>query len=151
MTFIQLKYKNGNGADENLTNVLDEHNHRWDKGAYMAPKKFKRPKREARASSSSANHDPSHLIMSNQQNTKARGICDSETSYGWEIVSTRQKVFCDMEHKQLYLLCTDSVTTECFHLDEKTLFGDPGLNLRGETVQELRYGRSYNTTNAWKA
>ncbi|KAK1573911.1 uncharacterized protein LY79DRAFT_487427, partial [Colletotrichum navitas] len=139
----RLKYKNG-------TKVLDDSNHPWDKSAYMAPTKVKRPKREARDNGGSANHDPSHLIISNQ-NANASEICNSETSYGWDIVSTRQNVFCDMEHKQLYPLCTDSVTTRCFHLDEETLVGEPGLNLRDEEAQKLRYGSSYNTTNVWKA
>ncbi|KDN68830.1 hypothetical protein CSUB01_05904 [Colletotrichum sublineola] len=146
----RLKYRNGNGADEDLTKVLDDPNHPWDKSAYIAPKKVKRPKREARANRGSANRNPSHLIVSNQ-NTNVREICESETSYGWDIVSTKQNVFCDMEHKQLYPLCTGSVTTRCFHLGEKTLVGEPGLNLRDEEVQKLRYGRSYNTTNVWEA
>ncbi|GKT58222.1 hypothetical protein ColTof4_12147 [Colletotrichum tofieldiae] len=147
----RLKYKNGNGADEDLTKVLDDPNHPWDKGAYMAPQKVNQPKRrETRANHSSTNRDRSHLIISNQK-TNVREICESETSYGWDIVSTRQNVFCDMEHKQLYPLCTNSVITKCFHLEQKTLVGTPGLNLRDEEVQKLRYGRSYNTTNVWKS
>lgn len=150
----RLKYKDGNGADEDLSKVLDDPNHPWDKGAYIGVHKVDKPKRrEARGAAGlrrSSNKDPSHLIISDQD-TDVREVCASETSYGWDIASTKQAVFCDMEHKQLYPLCSASVTTKCFDIEQKTLVGAPGLNLRDEQVQKLRFGRLYNTTNVWKA
>ncbi|WDK20740.1 hypothetical protein CGRA01v4_12027 [Colletotrichum graminicola] len=147
----RLKYKNGNGADEDLSKVLDDPEHPWDKGAYMAPKKVNKPKRrDVHVKRRSSNRNTGHLIISDQD-TDVREICESETSYGWDIVSTKQKLFCDMEHKQLYPLCDTSVTTKCFDVDQKTLAGAPGLDTRDEEVIKMRFGRSYNTTNVWKS
>lgn len=150
----RLEYKNGNGADEDLARVLDDPEHPWDKSAYIDVHKVdKLKRREARGTAvalRSANKDTEHLIISHQ-NTDVREVCASDTSYGWDIISTKQGVFCDMEHKLLYPLCSQSITTKCFDLEQKTLVGAIDLDLRVRHVQKLRFGRSYNTTNIWKA
>jgi hypothetical protein len=146
-----LKYKDGNGADEDLSKVLDDPAHPWDKSVFLSPAKVnaKHKRRSKVVKRGSSNKDKSHLIVT-EQNTNVTEICESETSYGWDIVSTSQNLFCDMEHKQLYPLCNQTITTKCFDLDNKTLIGAPGLNPRDVEVQKLRFGRSYNTTNTWK-
>ncbi|GJD05188.1 hypothetical protein ColKHC_14013 [Colletotrichum higginsianum] len=147
----RLKYKNGNGADEDLSKVLDDPEHPWDKVAYVAPKKVNKAKRrDARVERRSDNHATAHLILSDQ-NTDVREICESATSYGCDILLMRQKLFCDMEHRQFYPLCDVSVITKCFDIDQKKLVGAPGLNMRNEEVIKMRFGRSYNTTNLWKS
>ena len=146
-----LRYKDDNGADEDMSRVLDDPEHPWDKGAWMIPQKvnlFKRHKPKARPRN--GNKDPSHLIISDQQ-TNVQEICDSDTSYGWDIVSTRQGIFCDMEHHIAYPLCKGGHVTKCFDLENKTLVPARGLNLRDLEVQKLRFGRSYNTTDRWEA
>ena len=48
--------------------------------------KVNKPKRQApRVDPGSANHDVSHLIITHQA-TDMREVCESETSYGWDIV-----------------------------------------------------------------
>lgn len=100
----------------------------------MKPQRVKKDsRREPRAERSSANHDVSHLIISDQD-TDVRGICESAISYGWDIVSTNQSLFCDMEHKQLYPLCNPTIDTKCFDVNFKTLVGAPSLDIRDDTV-----------------
>ncbi|CAG8955650.1 hypothetical protein HYFRA_00009604 [Hymenoscyphus fraxineus] len=145
-----LIYKGDNGADTDLSKVIDDPAHPWDKGAFSSPQRLGKPKRQkTRVQRRSSTHDQSHLIVT-EQDTNVIEVCESGTSYGWDIVSTSQNVFCDMEHKQLYPLCSETITTKCFDLMNKTLLGGPGLNQRDEEVQKLRFGRSYNSTALWK-
>ncbi|KAL7628437.1 hypothetical protein AAE478_002640 [Parahypoxylon ruwenzoriense] len=146
-----LKYKGDNGADVDVSKVIDDPKHPWDKGAYLHPGKTnaRRRRDDTTVARRSANHDISHLIVTDQD-TDVKEICESETSYGWDIISTQQNLFCDMEHKQLYPICGNGITTKCFDLEGKTLVGAPHLDARDEEVQKLRFGRSYNTTSHWK-
>lgn len=145
-----LAYKDGNGADVDLSKVIDDPAHPWDKGAYNSPKKLNKQKRQSTVvTRHSTNHNKAHLIVT-EQDTNVTEVCESETSYGWDIVSTSQNLFCDIEHKQLYPLCNKTITTKCFDLENRTLVGAPGLNTRDEKVQKFRFGRSYNTTSTWK-
>ncbi|PSK59393.1 CAAX prenyl protease 1 [Elsinoe australis] len=150
-----LKYNDGNGGDVDLSLVLDDPNMPWDKSATMHPTKG--PKRRMRRDGQalgkrnvSMNRDPSHLIISEHDNSDVRGICESETSYGWDIVSTKQKLFCDMEHKQLYPVCCEKVREKCFDVERRTLVGGLGVDKRDPEVARLRFERGYNSTAHWR-
>jgi hypothetical protein len=147
-----LQYNGDNGADVDISKVLDDPNHPYDKSVYLnqgenKPVKHRTP-RTNRKSVRGANHNPDHLIISDQLSTSAKEVCDHPNSYGWDIVSTREALFCDMEHKQLYPLCCQQITKNCFDLHKRTLRG--GLQTRNEDVEKLRFGRSYKTTAHWK-
>jgi hypothetical protein len=65
------------------------------------------------------------LTISEYHGHSARSVCNSESSYGPDFVSTAEGVFCDMCDKQSYNLCdwhkggeTDEM---CFHLETRTL------------------------------
>jgi hypothetical protein len=144
----KLQYKDDNGADVDISKVLDDPKHPYDKSVYLNQGESKTRSVKTPRTSRGANHDPSHLIISDQD-TDVREICDHPNSYGWDIVSTKQGVFCDMEHKQLYPLCNANITTNCFSLDASTLVGARKA-MRDEDVAKLRFGRSYNTTAHWE-
>ncbi|TRX93459.1 hypothetical protein FHL15_005734 [Xylaria flabelliformis] len=146
----KLEYKDDNGADVDLSKVLDDPNHPFDKSVYLhqGEKKASRARSaKTRRTPRGANHDPSHLIISDQD-TDVREICNHPNSYGWDIVSTQQGVFCDMEHKQLYPLCGGGIASNCFSLNSTTLIGEQTI-ARDESAMKLRFGRSYNTTAHW--
>ncbi|KAI2627767.1 hypothetical protein GGR54DRAFT_590370 [Hypoxylon sp. NC1633] len=147
----RLEYKDDNGEDVDVSKVIDDPKNPYDKSVYMhqgEQKSSRAVQPKARRDSRSANHDPTHLIISDQD-TDVREICEHPNSYGWDIVSTDQGVFCDMEHKQLYPLCGDGIVANCFSLSDTTLIGGPAAK-RGEDTLKLRFGRSYNTTDHWK-
>lgn len=146
----KLEYKDDNGADVDISKVLDNPNKPYDKSVYMyqGEKKSSRARStNARRISHGSNHDPSHLIVSDQ-GTDVREVCEHPNSYGWDIVSTTQGLFCDMEHKQLYPLCNNDIIANCFSLNATTLIGGP--QTRNEGTPNLRFDRSYNTTSYWK-
>jgi hypothetical protein len=141
----QLKYTGDNGADVDLKKVLDDPKHPYNKGKSMRRLAEKQqPKR--RENTKGANHDITQLIVSESDDVKE--ICEHPRSYGWDIVSKKQSLFCCMEHKQLYPLCTPAIKDKCFDLDAKTLRGV--ADMHPEEEKHLRFGRSYNSTRYWK-
>lgn len=86
-------------------------------------------------------HD-SVLIVSSFPKSSAQNLCAHSNSMGPDFVSLEEKTFCDMDAKQLYLLCDvslpispsaipsifltpsqDVVTSDCFNLETSTLAG----------------------------
>jgi hypothetical protein len=96
----RLQYTGDNGADIDLDRVLDDPNQPYNKGASMHRRGMPKARREENKGS---NHDITQLIIS--ESDDAREVCEHPNSYGWDIVSKKQSLFCCMEHKQLYPLC----------------------------------------------
>ncbi|KAF1987329.1 hypothetical protein K402DRAFT_376058 [Aulographum hederae CBS 113979] len=147
----KLEYIGDNGRDKDINRILDDPNNPVDKGVYLhqgEPKSHKRqtPRQFGRRAKG-ANHDPSHLIITDRPDAGAREVCEHPTSYGWDIANTHENLFCDMEHKQLYPLCDAAITQSCFDVEAKTLV--PGMQKRDEHFEKLRFGRSYSTEATW--
>ncbi len=66
-------------------------------------------------------------------------------SYGWDIASTYQGLYCDMGHKQLYVLCTSAIKDNCFDLATKNLIPKAGITARGGIPD-----KKYKTHEHWK-
>ncbi|KAF2759576.1 hypothetical protein EJ05DRAFT_498788 [Pseudovirgaria hyperparasitica] len=142
-----LEYEDGNGRDVDRSRVVD--NHQFNKGVYMSQSAGKRS-RSTRSNVKRANHDPAHLVIASEgHKASAQEVCDSATSYGWDIVSVDERLFCDIEHKQLYPLCSSDVSSSCFDMDQRTLRGP--LEARGEEAssEKMRFGRSYDSIANW--
>jgi hypothetical protein len=61
------------------------------------------------------------------------------------MVSTKQGGFCDLSKRQLYPLCTDALTPNCFHFK--------AMQLRTLVERDGNFairGRGYNTTEHWR-
>jgi len=90
----------------------------------------------------------STLVVNHYEGSSAAELCAHENSYGWDIVSVKEGTFCDMENKQLYPLCSDAVTSDCFDLDAGT------VNLARRAGDRLftRDPSTFNYTriNEWK-
>ncbi|KAH5528916.1 hypothetical protein HBI29_009080 [Parastagonospora nodorum] len=138
-----LQYTGDNGADIDRSRVLDDPNHPYNKGASMRRRSTLKARREENKGS---NYDVTQLIVS--ESDDVREVCEHPNSYGWDIVSKKQSLFCCMEHKQLYPLCTPAITDRCFDLDAKTLRGV--TDMHAEEAKHMRFGRSYNSTRHWK-
>jgi hypothetical protein len=90
-------------------------------------------------------HD--RLIITAKESHSARELCESESSYGPDTVSSVEGLFCDMDTKTLYPLCNGSNTADvCFDVETKQLMLSSG--------EKIRQGRSsipkdYNRVDNW--
>lgn len=63
-----------------------------------------------------------HLVASLHDSHSAHRLCESETSHGPDFVSLSEGVFCDMQTKALWPLCSeDGLSIECYHWDTHSL------------------------------
>ncbi|KAL8781517.1 MAG: hypothetical protein Q9213_005966 [Squamulea squamosa] len=69
------------------------------------------------------------VIVSTSPNHSARDLCESETSRGYDFVSSTEHLFCDMSAKKTWPVCDDTTTSACFNLTSSTMA--PGKGLRG--------------------
>lgn len=81
----------GEGADKDPERVLDKPG-QYDKSVYIqqgetSKRSAQRPRHRSLKARSS-NHNPEHLIITDQAEDNVREVCESETSYGWDIAST---------------------------------------------------------------
>jgi hypothetical protein len=148
----KLQYIGDNGRDVDISKVLDDPNHPVDKSVYLHQGEHKsrksRNRRQLGGRSQGSNHDLNHLIITDRPDAGAREVCEHPNSYGWDIANTHEGLFCDMQHKILYPICTETTTQNCFDLTAKTL--KPGMQPRDEHLVNLRFGRNYTTEAYWK-
>lgn len=99
-------------------------------GRMPGGKTGRRPERRpgVKRSSRGSNHNPEHLIVTEHPYDDVREVCEHPNSYGFDIASTVQNLYCDMEHKQLYRICTHPKDDDnCFHLDKKVIIPPGGI------------------------
>jgi hypothetical protein len=137
----------GEGADKDPERVIDKPN-QFNKGVYLNQGESRKTRRRdvrARSVQRRSNPDKSRLIITDWPGHSAREICESETSFGWDTVSTVEGLFCDMESKQLYPLCDATISTNCFDLDAEEL---KTIVKRDGVLVPVSSG--YNKTSHWK-
>jgi hypothetical protein len=141
----------GQGADKNPQAVIDKDG-QYDKSVYLHQgehkRMTKRTTRRKRVTPVGANHNPEHLIVTDHPGDSAREVCESTSSYGFDIISTSEGLFCDMQNKQLYQICDQDLADNCFNLDTKTLIPKTALTARGG-YQNIAV-RNYTTFAHWK-
>ncbi|KAI1773877.1 hypothetical protein F4818DRAFT_442635 [Hypoxylon cercidicola] len=148
----KLQYKEdssggGEGADEDPKKVIDKNN-QYDKSVYMHQGEHKQKTGRAR-DTGSANHNPEHLVITDYEDHDVREVCEHPNSYGWDVVSTRQGLFCDIDQKQLYVLCSDAVKDNCFDLENKVIVPKGGMGSRDELSAHV-LAKTYKTLDHWK-
>ncbi|KAB5533482.1 hypothetical protein GE09DRAFT_1250761 [Coniochaeta sp. 2T2.1] len=136
----------GQGSDKDPLAVIDKPN-QYDKSVYtsQAGRKNNRKTRGARRTVKISNINSDHLVVTDMPSHSAREVCEHPNSVGWDIVSTTEGLFCHLTDRQLYPLCSGTVTVNCFDmgtLQLKTLVQRDG----NFAVQP----RGYNTTAHWK-
>ena len=140
------KTSGGEGSDKDPTLVIDKPN-QYDKSVYQfqGEPKHKRKTRGHRRAVQISNINPDHIVVTDLPTHSAKEVCEHPNSVGWDIVSTVEGLFCDLSNRQLYQLCSQTVTANCFDLETlqlKRLIERDG----NFTVQP----RGYNTTAHWK-
>jgi hypothetical protein len=82
------------------------------------------------------------LISSPYPEHSAQQLCDSPNSYGPDVVSETEGLFCDMETKQVWPVCTQASQTGCFDTEAYTLRGSSAK--RAEVPE-----KKYTQINKW--
>lgn len=142
----------GQGADVDPDLVIDKVT--YDKSVYMyqgEPKSSKRASRPDKPRSTNRdgyNPDPSHLVITQQVGHSAKELCEHPNSYGPDLVSLNDGLYCDMVDKTLYNLCDKRITSNCFDLGNRRLVGL--LNARGESSTAGVRQKLYENVAEWK-
>ena len=153
----KLKYKvdsgnGGEGADKDPKRVIDKPNE-YNKAVYLNQgENIKRATRIPRRSvkARGANHNPEHLIVTDHPDDNVREVCEHPNSYGWDIVSTVQNLYCDMEHKQLYNVCNGrEFKDNCFDLDAKIIVPKVGVDAQ-DKLAALVPRKAYTSHAHWE-
>ena len=63
----------------------------------------------------------SELVVNSRPDQSAIELCNSPTSRGSDFASVDEGLFCDMETKALYPLCSSEVKSQCFDLEHQRL------------------------------
>ncbi|RMJ21313.1 hypothetical protein PHISP_07818 [Aspergillus sp. HF37] len=93
----------------------------------------------------------SKLVISDNSNHPAAGLCESRTSWGPDFANANEKAFCDMGSKVTYPFCGEDGSGEsedaCFDFESKTLsFGQNTAQASSSRVS----GDSYNHVIDWR-
>ena len=86
------------------------------------------------------------LIVSSRPSQSARFLCDSPTSRGSDFVSVAEGLFCDMETKTLYPVCSPSSVSACFDLDAS----NPHLRKAGPVGRRALAMMRYKRISRWE-
>ena len=81
----------------------------------------------------------SHIISSQDTSHSALKLCQSDTSYSPDFVSFAEGIFCDMDTKTPWPLCSATVTDDCYDWDTQTL-------VEGGT----RKAKGYSSVENWQ-
>ncbi|MCJ1366312.1 hypothetical protein MMC16_005440 [Acarospora aff. strigata] len=89
------------------------------------------------------------VIISKSENHSAKELCQSSMSRGPDFVSLEEQLFCDMDAKRTWPLCSTSKTDGCF--DQTTSTMKAGKGLRGRDIDTGLYvpQKSYKKTEHW--
>ena len=153
----KLEYKvdsstGGEGADKDPKRVIDKPNE-YNKAVYLhqgetSKRAVRMPRRGGTARG--ANHNPEHLIVTDHPDDNVREVCEHPNSYGWDIVSTVQSLYCDMEHKQLYNVCDSRGTRDnCFDMEAKMIVAKASVNVQDE-LSTLIPRKNYTSHAHWE-
>ncbi|KAL8882296.1 MAG: hypothetical protein Q9198_000684 [Flavoplaca austrocitrina] len=90
------------------------------------------------------------VIISTNSMHSARELCESETSRGFDFVSSTENLYCDMEPKRLWPVCSNSTISACFDVSTSTM--RPGKGLRGRDARSGRIppAKHYGKTVHWR-
>ena len=85
------------------------------------------------------------IVISSLEGNDVFDLCNSQTSLGPDHVSLANSMFCDMSTKTLWPLCADTVSGDCFDVDEKRMKWAAGeLKKRFATAEKV-----YRRVRTW--
>lgn len=84
--------------------------------------------------------DEDRLIKSTSDHHTATELCESDTSFGPDFVSIKERRFCDMKARTVYPLCSVKVTVECFdNVANKLITPGPKVSAASEYQRVLEW------------
>ncbi len=89
------------------------------------------------------------VIISTSPNHSAKELCESETSRGFDFVSSTENLFCDMESKKLWPVCDTTTTSACFDMISSTMKPGKGLRGRDSRSGQIPPAKQYTKTVHW--
>jgi len=89
------------------------------------------------------------VIISTSKYHSAKELCDSGSSWGHDFVSSTENLFCDMEPKQLWPVCSTSTTSACFDTKISKMRPAKGLRGRDSNSGEIPPEKNYAKTIHW--
>ena len=89
------------------------------------------------------------VVISKSPNHSAKELCESPQSAGHDFVSLNEALFCDMDTKKLWPLCSATKTSGCF--DQATSLMRGGNGLKGRDTETGTYPpkKTYKETIHW--
>lgn len=89
------------------------------------------------------------VIISTSQYHSATELCNSDNSWGHDFVSSTENMFCDMELKQLWPVCSTSKASACFDTKISKMRPAKGLRGRDSSSGEIPPEKNYAKTIHW--
>ncbi|WDK22930.1 hypothetical protein CGRA01v4_14221 [Colletotrichum graminicola] len=157
LQYIPDKITGLEGRDKDPKQATDKV--KWDMDADFDPDPIMRRsstatqlegKRKKLANRSGTNVDTGHLIITRAEGHEASLVCNSTSSYGYDVVSLREKAYCDMTVKRLYNLCDSIYKTNCFDVERKVIVGHGGINARGQVSTIGVPIKRYESADHWE-
>ncbi|KAL9582773.1 MAG: hypothetical protein Q9212_003106 [Teloschistes hypoglaucus] len=93
--------------------------------------------------------DASVVIVSTSPNHSAKELCESETSRGFDFVSSTEHLFCDMTAKKIWPVCSATNSSACFDLKSSTMTPGKGLRGRDSGSGIVPPAKHYSKTVRW--
>jgi len=144
-----LEYEDGTRVDKDRSKVVDVSG----KAQGTPPQDRRRSVIEARGLSNKTelviNLLGHRLIISGAPSHSAAELCGSKTSKGPDFVSYFEGMFCDMGEKEVWPLCTKTLTSGCFDVPRGVMRPGSGLNGRDESSGRPVPEKSYETIEHW--
>ncbi|KAI4256359.1 MAG: hypothetical protein LQ352_002124 [Teloschistes flavicans] len=106
-------------------------------------------KRRQLQDSAFGNANSSVVIVSASPKHSAKELCESETSRGYDFVSSMEHMFCDMEAKKLWPVCNSNTTSACFDVRSSTMTRGKGLRGRDSRSGTVPPEKHYAKTVHW--
>jgi hypothetical protein len=92
---------------------IDPRSRQQPRSGTLRPRAEKKPKKPRARNQRSADR----LLVNSRPEQSARKLCNSPTSRGSDFASVDEGLFCDMDTKTLYPLCSATHKTDCFDLE----------------------------------
>ena len=89
------------------------------------------------------------VIISKSQNHSAKELCDSGSSVGPDFVSLDEQLFCDMDTRKTWPLCSAAKTDGCFDHATSTMRAGKGLRGRDFDTGVYPPKKTYDKTVHW--
>ena len=89
------------------------------------------------------------VIVSTSGYHSAKELCESETSKGYDFVSSTEHLYCDMDQKKLWPVCDDNTNSACFDTVSSTVLPGRGLRGRDSRTGQIPPAKNYTKTIRW--